>query len=88
MPKIKLLKSFLEGFRYWSCQIKCFSIIIKKGKLHSLILIAINKYKQMSVLLRNRYWFYRSLYDDYCGREVRLGFGLCAAIWLPAYWFS
>lgn len=34
---------------------------------------------------RNRYWWYRSLYDDYWGREMRLAFGLGGVIWIPHY---
>lgn len=40
-----------------------------------------------SILFRNRYWFYKSLYDDYIGREFKLAFGLTAVIWLPHYWY-
>lgn len=41
-----------------------------------------------SVMFRNRYWFYKSLYDDYIGREFRLSFGLSCLIWLPHYWYG
>ena len=27
-----------------------------------------------AILTRNRFWWYRSLYDDYVGREMRLAF--------------
>lgn len=40
-----------------------------------------------SVLMRNRFWWYKSLYDDYSGREMRMAFGLCNLIWLPHYWY-
>ena len=40
-----------------------------------------------SALMRNRYWWYKSLYDDYSGREMRLAFGLCNVLWLPHYWY-
>lgn len=40
-----------------------------------------------SVLFRNRYWFYKSLYDDYIGREMRLAFGLSMFLWMPHYWY-
>jgi hypothetical protein len=50
--------------------------------------ILIINFKNMgSVLSRNRFWWYRSLYDDYCGREIRLTFGLASLIWLPHYWY-
>jgi hypothetical protein len=41
-----------------------------------------------SMISRNRFWWYRSLYDDYCGREIRLTFGLASIIWLPHYWYD
>lgn len=41
-----------------------------------------------SVLFRNRYWFYKSLYDDYIGREFRMAFGITGLIWLPHYWYT
>lgn len=41
-----------------------------------------------SVLFRNRYWFYKSLYDDYIGREAKLAFGLSSVLWLPHYWYG
>ena len=37
-------------------------------------------------LFRNRFWYYRSLYDDYCGREFRMAAGIAGFIWLPHYW--
>ena len=40
-----------------------------------------------SVIFRNRYWFYKSLYDDYVGREMRLSFGLSMVLWAPHYWY-
>jgi hypothetical protein len=41
-----------------------------------------------SAIFRNRYWWYKSLYDDYTGREMRLAFGLCGVLWLPHYWYD
>ncbi|KAL4511956.1 hypothetical protein ABPG72_012801 [Tetrahymena utriculariae] len=41
-----------------------------------------------SVWFRNRYWWYRSLYDDYVAREAKLAFGLAAFIWLPHYYWG
>ena len=38
-------------------------------------------------MFRNRYWFYKSLYDDYMGREFKLAFGLSCVIWMPHYWY-
>ncbi len=40
-----------------------------------------------SVLFRNRYCFYKSLYDDYLGRDFKLTFGLSCVLWMPHYWF-
>lgn len=39
-----------------------------------------------SALFRNRYWFYKSLYDDYLGRDFKLAFGLSCVLWMPHYW--
>lgn len=36
-------------------------------------------------VFRNRHWYYRSLYDDYFGRETRMAMGLASIIWLPHY---
>lgn len=38
-----------------------------------------------AALFRNRFWYYRSLYDDYSGREMRLSYGIAAFIWIPHY---
>lgn len=38
-------------------------------------------------MFRNRYWYYKSLYDDYIGREIRMAFGVTTLIWLPHYWY-
>ena len=40
-----------------------------------------------SALFRNRYWFYKSLYDDYLGRDFKLAFGLSCVLWMPHYWY-
>lgn len=46
------------------------------------------KYCDMgSIVFRNRYWFYKSLYDDYIGRDFKLALGLCSVLWLPHYWY-
>ena len=39
-----------------------------------------------SALYRNRFWYYRSLYDDYWLREARFSFAIAGVIWIPAYW--
>ncbi len=39
-------------------------------------------------LQRNRFWWYRSLYDDYLLREFRYTFFIAAFMWLPAYWWG
>jgi hypothetical protein len=41
-----------------------------------------------SSIFRNRYWYYKSLYDDYIGREFRMAFGLSMLIWMPHYWYA
>ncbi|KAM3130164.1 hypothetical protein pb186bvf_017767 [Paramecium bursaria] len=38
-----------------------------------------------SAINRNRHWWYRSLYDDYIGREMRISFGISALLWIPHY---
>lgn len=40
-----------------------------------------------SALFRNRYWFYKSLYDDYIGRDFKLALGLSFFLWMPHYWY-
>ena len=39
-------------------------------------------------IARNRFWWYRSLYDDYLLREFRMSFMAGAFIWLPSYWWG
>ena len=39
-------------------------------------------------LQRNRYWWYKSMYDDYMMREFRLAFGIAGLIYLPFYWWG
>ena len=41
-----------------------------------------------NALQRNRFWWYRSLYDDYWLRELRLSFIGGAFLWLPFYWWG
>ena len=38
-----------------------------------------------SIAFRNRFWFYRSLYDDYWARDFKLALGVAGVFWLPAY---
>ena len=33
-----------------------------------------------SIVFRNRYWFYKSLYDDYLGRDFKLAFGVSCVL--------
>ena len=40
-----------------------------------------------SIVFRNRYWFYKSLYDDYMGRDFKLALGISSLLWLPHYWY-
>ena len=42
-----------------------------------------NGYGYLFLTLEEAY--YRSLYDDYCSREIRLSFGIASLIWLPHY---
>lgn len=37
-------------------------------------------------IFRNRFWYYRSVYDDYMMRELRLAVGVAGVVWLPFYW--
>jgi hypothetical protein len=39
-------------------------------------------------LARNRFWYFRSLYDEYLVRDVRRTFFIGSTIWLPAYWWG
>lgn len=41
-----------------------------------------------AMIARNRYWWYRSLYDEYGGREMRLAFSIATFIWLPHYYYG
>jgi len=36
-------------------------------------------------VFRNRHWYYRSMYDDYYGRETRFALGIAGVIWIPHY---
>lgn len=40
-----------------------------------------------SIIFRNRYWFYKSLYDDYIGRDFKLALGISSLLWMPHYWY-
>ena len=41
-----------------------------------------------NTLQRNRFWWYRSMYDDYMLREFRVAFGIAGFIFLPFYWWG
>ncbi len=41
-----------------------------------------------NTLQRNRFWWYRSLYDDYMLREFRVAVGIGGIIFLPFYWWG
>ena len=41
-----------------------------------------------NTIQRNRYWWYRSLYDEYMTREFRVAFGISGVIFLPFYWWG
>lgn len=36
-------------------------------------------------IFRNRHWYYRSLYDDYCMREIRYTTAVTSIVWVPHY---
>ena len=36
-------------------------------------------------LFRNRFWYYRSLYDDYALREFRMAYMIAGTIYIPFY---
>ena len=38
-----------------------------------------------NVFYRNRFWFYRSLYDDYMLREIRMSYIFSGIIYIPFY---
>ena len=38
-----------------------------------------------NVFYRNRFWVYRSLYDDYCLREIRMSYVFSGLIYIPFY---
>ena len=48
--------------------------------------IKIKKKDMGNVIFRNRHWYYRSVYDDYAMREMRMAFGVASFIYLPFYW--
>ena len=39
-------------------------------------------------IFRNRFWYYRSLYDDYMFREMRATFFIAGLLWLPFYYWG
>lgn len=41
-----------------------------------------------NTIQRNRYWWYKSLYDDYLLREFRIAFVISGFIYLPFYWWG
>ena len=41
-----------------------------------------------NIFYRNRFWYYRSLYDDYMLREFRMSFLAGSVLWLPFYWWG
>lgn len=40
------------------------------------------------VLARNRFWYFRSMYDEYLVRDVRRSLLISSFVWLPAYWWG
>ena len=38
-----------------------------------------------NMFYRNRFWFYRSLYDDYALREIRMSYIFAGLIYIPFY---
>mmetsp|Transcript_34918 Transcript_34918/g.31444 ORF Transcript_34918/g.31444 Transcript_34918/m.31444 type:complete len:117 (-) Transcript_34918:201-551(-) len=41
-----------------------------------------------SSLFRNRHWYYRTLFDDYYGREARFSMMIAGFIWIPHYCYG
>ena len=39
-------------------------------------------------IARNRFWYFRSMYDEYLVRDVRRTLLISSFIWLPAYWWG
>ncbi len=37
---------------------------------------------------RNRFWWFRSMYDEYTLREIRISLLISSVIWLPAYFWG
>ena len=41
-----------------------------------------------NMVYRNRFWFYRSLYDDYILREIRMSYIFAGLIYIPFYFWG
>lgn len=39
-------------------------------------------------LFRNRFWYYKTVYDDYMAREFRYSFAIASFVFLPHYWWG
>jgi hypothetical protein len=39
-------------------------------------------------IVRNRFWWFRSAYDEYTLREFRISLLIGSVIWLPAYFWG
>lgn len=41
-----------------------------------------------NLIARNRFWWFRSMYDEYTLREVRISLLIGSVIWLPNYFWG
>ena len=63
-----------------------FEQCIRKNPDNDIYRTAWNYYVMGSIAFRNRYWFYKSLYDDNIARDFKLALGLSSLLWMPHYW--
>lgn len=59
-----------------------FGMSIKESIDYSLDIIMGNS------LFRNRFWFYKTFYDDYLTREIKYSLGVVGVVTLPFYWWG
>lgn len=41
-----------------------------------------------NIVARNRFWWFRSMYDEYLLREFRISLLIGSVIWLPNYFWG
>jgi hypothetical protein len=82
-------------YSFWFSKIRLFSAcsnLLNYGNKIvwdvGVVLLYKDKFKMGSIVFRNRYWFYKSLYDDYLGRDFKLSFGISCLLWMPHYWYN